>query len=144
MSRRSTPTLVIATALGCIGSACGPVENLPPLRASLLVEPSEVTLANVPVLEDTEITLFIPNQRAQNLESIVVALREDSDPAFSLVNAIDRVAPGETGELTITVRPVEVGTVAATAIIDCDREASPNHIEIPISITAGDGDAATP
>lgn len=128
-------TALLGSLQGC--TCDGEVDRL---RASLVVEPGEAILNGVPVAQDTPISFLVPNRRTVNLDDISAVLSEDSDPAFVLVdNTIDRVLPGQTGELSIKVRPLLEGTITATLIVTTDDdEARPNQVEVPISVTAVD------
>ncbi|MBM4280238.1 MAG: hypothetical protein FJ137_05605 [Deltaproteobacteria bacterium] len=119
------------------GCSCDP--ELVTIRPALLVQPGEATLTGVPVAQDTDITFQVPNDRIVNLDGVRAAFAEDSDPAFTVMQGdLGRVAPGETGELVVTVRPVVPGTITALLVFDADAPAVPNHVEVPLTITAID------
>ncbi len=132
--------LVVAALTAPLLPGCeGCDSELNALRAALIVEPGEAAVAGVPVAQDTLLTFTLPNRRQADLTGVVAILGEDSDIAFSLVeNTVDRVVPGATGTLVVKVRPVVEGTIKALLIVDSDDTASPDHVEVPITVTAID------
>jgi hypothetical protein len=132
--------LATALALTLLPSCGGCDDGLELVRASLVVEPGEAIITGVPVAQDTPITFSVPNRRSVGLTEVVATLDlEASDPAFSLVeNTIDRVDPGFVGQLVVNVRPVVEGTITAVLIVDANELALPNHVEVPITVTAVD------
>ncbi len=133
--------VVFASAVALIASlqACDCDGEVDRLRPALVVEPGAAVLTGVPVAQDTPIVFLVPNQRTVNLDNITAYLSDDSDPAFVEVSvAIERVLPGQTEELIIKVRPLVEGTIKATLIVDSSDDARPNHVEVPITVTAVD------
>ena len=108
------------------------------LRPTLVVDPEAAVLTGLPVAQDTSISFQVPNQRSVNLNDVSAVLSEDSDPAFEMIlDLIDRVLPGQTEELVVNVRPLVVGTIKATLIVDsADPDARPNHVLVPITVSA--------
>ncbi len=139
--RRVAPvvTSLVVCAPVWLGPACNCDPELETIRPTLIVEPGEAVLTGVPVSQDTTITFQVPNDRIVNLDGVRAALAEAADPAFSIATpAIGRVAPGQRGEIVVTVRPVVPGTITATLLVDADDPAVPNHAEIPLTVTAID------
>jgi hypothetical protein len=129
-------SLLVAAAL-VPGCQCD--DELDLIRPALVVEPGEAVINGIPVAQDTKIVFQVPNRRSVNLDDIVAALKDGSDPAFTLVeNTIDRVSPTEIGELVLNVRPVVPGTIEALLIVDAADPAIPNHAEVPITVNAVD------
>jgi hypothetical protein len=119
--------------------ACDCDPELETIRPALIVEPGKAILADVPVAQDTAIVFRVPNRRIVNLDQITAVLVEDADPAFRVVTgAIDRVVPGEVGELVVHVRPAVPGTITGTLIVEAASPAVPNYVEIPLIVTAID------
>lgn len=130
---------VFVVGLGASVPACDCDEGLGVLTPSLIVEPGVATVTGVPVAQDTLLTFTVPNRAQVDLFDVVATLGEDSDPAFSLVdNTLDVVSPGQQGQLTVKVRPTVVGEIKALLIVDADERATPNHVEVPITVTAVD------
>ncbi|MDP2342984.1 MAG: choice-of-anchor D domain-containing protein [Deltaproteobacteria bacterium] len=131
-------TFVLAATLLGLVNGCDCDSELDRLRPTLVVNPEEAVLTGVPVAQDTPIAFQVPNLRSVNLNDVRAVLSEDSDPAFEMVvDVVERVLPGQTEELSITVRPLVVGTINATLIVDSDDpDARPNHVEVPITVTA--------
>ncbi|MDP2345608.1 MAG: hypothetical protein Q8O67_31985 [Deltaproteobacteria bacterium] len=85
---------------------------------------------------DTLLVFALPNPSADSIEGIRAVLSADSDPTVVIVSSVDRLGPGQTGQVVVRVRPLVVGTLTATLLIDCDAAATPNHVEVPITVTA--------
>ena len=118
---------------------CNCDDELDFIRPALVVEPGEAIISGIPVAQDTPISFRVPNRRSVNLDGVVAVFDDDTDPAFTLVkNTIDRVEPTTSDELIITVRPMTEGTIRGRLIVDADDPAVPNHVEVPITITAVD------
>ncbi len=130
------PTLA-ATFLGLV-HGCDCDSELDRLRPALVVDPEEAVLVGVPVAQDTPIAFQLPNLRSVNLNDVSAVLSADSDPNFSMiVDVVERVLPGQTEELVVNVRPLVVGTITGTLVVDsADPDARPNHVEVPISVSA--------
>jgi hypothetical protein len=122
---RFVPVLIVAGLL----AACG-------LQPSLVVDPGVANVVDAQVAQDTLIVFALPNRSAATIEGIRAVLSADSDPTFVIVSNVDRVAPGESAQLVVSVRPLVVGTITATLLVDCDEGAVPNHVEVPITVTA--------
>jgi len=143
MSRLAAPLrvlfLVVAAAMP-LAPGCACDDELQVLDAALIVEPGEVNITGVPVAQDTRLVFTLPNRRNVDLTGVVAILDEgESDPAFRLIeNTVDRVIVGTTEQLIVNVRPTTEGVIKALMIVDADDTASPNHVEVPITVTAVD------
>ncbi len=129
--------LVVAAAVPALpGCECDP--ELEVLNAALVVEPGEVNISGVPVAQDTQLIFTLPNRRNVDLTGVVAVLDDgESDPAFTMfTSTVDRVIVGTTEQLVVNVRPAVEGTIKALMIVDADDSATPNHVEVPITITA--------
>jgi hypothetical protein len=120
-----------------VAPACDCDPEVTAIRPALVVTPGEATLTGVPVAQDTPIVFTVPNERSVNLDDVVATLAEGTDPAFRLTEAsLQRVLPGQSGELVVVVRPVVEGTISATLVVDAADPAVPNHVEVPLTVTA--------
>ncbi len=136
-----TLTMALGAALLTVvlAPSCECDDQLDLIRPALVVEPGEANINGIPVAQDTPIAFSVPNRRSVNLDNIVAELSDTSDPAFTLIkNTIDRVDPTTAEELIINVRPTVPGTITALLIVDADEPAVPNHVEVPITVTAVD------
>lgn len=131
---------VVAAVFGSVVGGCDCGDELELVRPALIVDPEEAILTGVPVAQDTPIVFQVPNRRTVALNSVRAVLSDDSDPNFTMVDAsVERVEPGEIGTLSINVRPLVEGTIKARLIVDSDDPtAIPNHVEVPITVTAVD------
>jgi hypothetical protein len=139
--RRAVSWLLFVAAASplSLGPGCDCDPELESIRPALVVDPDHAVLTGVPVAQDTAITFRVDNDRIVNLDGVRAAFSDDSDPAFRVTSAdIGRVNPGQHGDIVVTVRPVVPGTITATLIVDASDPAVPNHVEVPITVTAVD------
>jgi hypothetical protein len=141
MLRRAVSSLLFVAAAGslAVGPGCNCDPELDTIRPTLVVDPDEAVLTGVPVAQDTPVTFRVDNDRIVNLDGVRAALSDDADPAFTVTQGdVGRVLPGQYGQIVVTVRPVVPGTIHAVLLVDADDPAVPNHVEVPITITAID------
>lgn len=117
-------------------SDCDPVlqDLIPVMRA----EPEELSLNATPVAQDTFFSINIFNPSNVTLEMDDVTFREDSDPAFELITFPTEVPAHERLAVQMRVRPVVVGEIEATLVLDAEEAADPNLLEVPIRVEALD------
>jgi len=137
--------LALLGAAGCPG--CNP-DDLTDLYPLLRVSPESVNLNPVPVAQDTEVLVTIENPSGVPLFIPSIGLSSDGDPAFVISAAPDtvdeggvqvfRVDPYGSIDVEVTVRPIVLGTLSTTLVIDAEETAQPNRAEIPIEVTARD------
>jgi hypothetical protein len=135
----SSSRIVVALALcGSMFSACDCGTPLTKPVPSLVVNPTSAHLSNVAVAQDTPIVFTIHNDRNISVRQITASLK-DADPAFVLTTSPPgEVVGGTDGTLTITVRPLTVSTIKATLVVDCESDAVPNHVEVPLVVDSAD------
>ena len=138
LPRTTSWALLTGAALLGLVHGCDCDSELDRLRPALIVDPGEAILTGVPIAQDTPIAFQLPNLRSVALNDVSAVLADGSDPAFKMViDVVERVLPGQTEELVINVRPLVEGTITATLIVDsADPDARPNHVEVPITVTA--------
>jgi hypothetical protein len=106
-------------------------------RATLIADPEEVNIT-APVAQDTRIVIQVSNPRFVKLSELRATL-EDPSTRFRIEEPIvDEVLQGQVEEIVVIVRPVVVGQLSATLILDADDDARPNHAEVVINVTAID------
>ena len=108
------------------------------LVPSMRAEPTEIDLNSLPVAQDTyfQVDIFNPGNVTLNMDD--VRFSDDTDPAFELLDWPLEVGPGERIAVNVKLRPVVVGTITGTLILDGEEAADPNLIEVPLRIEALD------
>ena len=143
MVRTSRPKQIARYLLLLIGllglSACSNCdEQFSTLIPTMRADPEEVVLNAAPVTQDTFFEVNILNPSQVDLRMDAISLSDDSDPAFEIVNSPAEVAAGGREPVILRVRPVVIGQIEATLVLDGEDEADPNYIEVPITVEALD------
>lgn len=136
--RRLSRFALIPLLLGLFGACeCDPSLSL--LRPTLLVEPDEVNVTGAGVAQDTPILITLRNPSNVPLRVENVALEDNHDPAFRLVEWPTEVLAGGEALARVMVRPELVSTITTTLFITAEPGALPvPNVEVPISVQALD------
>ena len=130
--------LLLLTGLFGFAACSNCDEQFSTLVPSMQAEPEEVVLNAAPVTQDTFFDVNIFNSSQVDLRMDSVSLSDDSDPAFEIVFAPTEVSAGAREPVHLRVRPVVIGEIKATLILEGEEEADPNYLEVPIRVEALD------
>ncbi len=140
VAMRSTAALASLLVPLAAGPACNcGLEVLATPLPHMIVQPKAVEINTAPVAQDTTVVIQVSDPTIVNLEQVHAELQEPVDPSFRLVPpVIDEVLAGQTGEITVVVRPSTASELHAVLVLTAEDDAKPNRVEVPFIIHAVD------